>query len=650
MSEIQVPPSEGLSYNVFTAEDEYNEKLAQAENAEMMDRMRAAACVRELTGNLTQEYNPSEIFCHVPGRLTLLTTGTRYQVSLGEIERRIYGPECLNASFLSGILRKAKNKNVGKELRDKLSRKGLELQPGRRKSASPTCFTALVEAEARQMAIDFGDLINTYYPQDHAAAYLLDSVPSQYSQESVRNELIAARMIIRRLIDFHIREDIAAQYTESMDFPMSDFSNMTHKFGSKAFNYVMIAIDQILDTAMRTNINRIPEEDMQGGSESAPQMTMSCVPVNADEVTQSGDQGSPGALPSVNSQGRQKVNDFSPKFGPLPREPVSPQCLPAFGRSRIFGDPAIQRMMANQFHNIDERTGAVYYSGSQNAFAIPREAHSQTNKSPPTVRRCENMRAATSMKKVNSKMNQNAEQQLQRKRAFSENVHEITFKKSFSLKAPVSPKSTQLVVHQHLHRGRDGFRYIREPYILLEDGGFQSAPSTVNFSPHSSSSTICLGESPEKESVVWRGMDHLPVENEANLPESSKEVQSYADFDSEKDGDVEEGEQSTEVLNDTSPLQPVEYQEKEQTLNSLKSDNPDESQLVADAFFDPLGFDEEDRNNENREKSLEFEQELIEKGGESPFLDRGEMEPGMAIMENNSSQELPTADSEIYFM
>lgn len=48
----------------------------------------------------------SDTFCTVPGRTSLLSSTTKYHVTIGEIQRRISPPECLNASLLGGILRK----------------------------------------------------------------------------------------------------------------------------------------------------------------------------------------------------------------------------------------------------------------------------------------------------------------------------------------------------------------------------------------------------------------------------------------------------------------------------------------------------------------------------------------------------------------
>ena len=58
------------------------------------------------------------IFCSVPGgRLS-----SKYKVTVAEIQRRLSSPECLKASLLGGVLRKATSNDGGKVLRDKLER------------------------------------------------------------------------------------------------------------------------------------------------------------------------------------------------------------------------------------------------------------------------------------------------------------------------------------------------------------------------------------------------------------------------------------------------------------------------------------------------------------------------------------------------
>ncbi len=49
---------------------------------------------------------PSDIFCSVPGRLSLLSSTSKYKVTVAEVQRRLAPPECLNASLLGGVLRR----------------------------------------------------------------------------------------------------------------------------------------------------------------------------------------------------------------------------------------------------------------------------------------------------------------------------------------------------------------------------------------------------------------------------------------------------------------------------------------------------------------------------------------------------------------
>ena len=50
--------------------------------------------------------SPSDVFCSVPGRLSLLSSTSKYKVTVGEVQRRLSPPECLNASLLGGVLRR----------------------------------------------------------------------------------------------------------------------------------------------------------------------------------------------------------------------------------------------------------------------------------------------------------------------------------------------------------------------------------------------------------------------------------------------------------------------------------------------------------------------------------------------------------------
>ena len=116
--------------------------------------------------------SPSDIFCSTPGRLSLLTSTSKYKVTIAEVQRRLSPPECLNASLLGGVLRRAKAKDNGKMLRDKLEKLGMTLPAGRRKAANVTLLTSLVEGEAIHLARDFGYVCETEFPAKYLGEYL----------------------------------------------------------------------------------------------------------------------------------------------------------------------------------------------------------------------------------------------------------------------------------------------------------------------------------------------------------------------------------------------------------------------------------------------------------------------------------------------
>lgn len=117
-------------------------KVARHKEPQLMGRM-----LPMIVSGIPSVSNQVEVFCSVPGRLSLLSSANKYKVTVGEIQRRLSPPESLNASVLGGILRRAKSKDGGKSLRDQLKRVGVALPAGRRKAANVNSLTALVECK-----------------------------------------------------------------------------------------------------------------------------------------------------------------------------------------------------------------------------------------------------------------------------------------------------------------------------------------------------------------------------------------------------------------------------------------------------------------------------------------------------------------------
>ncbi|XP_042177229.1 transcription factor AP-2-delta-like [Oncorhynchus tshawytscha] len=145
--------------------------------------------------------NPTDLFCSVPGRLSLLSSTSKYKVTIAEVKRRLSPPECLNASLLGGILRRAKSKNGGRCLREKLDRLGLNLPAGRRKAANVTLLTSLVEGEALHLARDFGYTCETEFPTKAVGEHLASQHNEPKETNARKKMVLATKQICKEFQD-----------------------------------------------------------------------------------------------------------------------------------------------------------------------------------------------------------------------------------------------------------------------------------------------------------------------------------------------------------------------------------------------------------------------------------------------------------------
>jgi transcription factor AP-2 len=67
---------------------------------------------------------------------------------------------------------RAKSKNGGRILREKLEKIGVNLPAGRRKAATVTLLTSLVEGEAAHLARDFHYVCDQEFPSRQCAEYI----------------------------------------------------------------------------------------------------------------------------------------------------------------------------------------------------------------------------------------------------------------------------------------------------------------------------------------------------------------------------------------------------------------------------------------------------------------------------------------------
>nr|XP_005004449.1 LOW QUALITY PROTEIN: transcription factor AP-2-epsilon [Cavia porcellus] len=203
-----------------------------------------------LVGGIT---NPSEVFCSVPGRLSLLSSTSKYKVTVGEVQRRLSPPECLNASLLGGVLRRAKSKNGGRCLRERLEKIGLNLPAGRRKAANVTLLTSLVEGEAVHLARDFGYVCETEFPAKAAAEYLCRQHADPGELHSRKNMLLAAKQICKEFADLMAQDRSplgnsrpALILEPGVQSCLTHFSLITHGFGGPAICAALTAFQNYL--------------------------------------------------------------------------------------------------------------------------------------------------------------------------------------------------------------------------------------------------------------------------------------------------------------------------------------------------------------------------------------------------------------------
>ncbi|CAF0835417.1 unnamed protein product [Adineta steineri] len=209
---------------------------------------------------------PTDVFCSVPGRLSLLSSNSKYKVSVAEVQRRLSPPECLNASLLGGILRRAKSKNGGRILREKLEKIGVNLPAGRRKAATVTLLTSLVEGEAAHLARDFHYVCDQEFPSRQCAEYQTRQYHNTHQAHEPsgitkrKQNILAAKQLVKEFTDL-LGQDRSPLGTNSRLAPVLDvsiqrhlthFSYVTHGFGTPAIVGAMSALQNYLTEMSKT--------------------------------------------------------------------------------------------------------------------------------------------------------------------------------------------------------------------------------------------------------------------------------------------------------------------------------------------------------------------------------------------------------------
>ncbi|KAM3858137.1 transcription factor AP-2-epsilon [Diretmus argenteus] len=162
----------------------------------------------------------------------------------------------LDHSVIKKALR-AKSKNGGRCLRERLEKIGLNLPAGRRKAANVTLLTSLVEGEAVHLARDFGYVCETEFPARATAEYLCrQSEPDQLPTR--RSMLLATKEICKEFLDLmsQDRSPLGGSRPTPCLEPgvqgsLTHFSLLTHGFGTPAICAALSAFQSYLMEAIK---------------------------------------------------------------------------------------------------------------------------------------------------------------------------------------------------------------------------------------------------------------------------------------------------------------------------------------------------------------------------------------------------------------
>ncbi|KAF3820036.1 hypothetical protein GH733_015545 [Mirounga leonina] len=194
-----------------------------------------------LVGGIT---NPSEVFCSVPGRLSLLSSTSKYKVTVGEVQRRLSPPECLNASLLGGVLRRA-SEVQGRAPGSKVHLAGV--------AAHGSACAPPTPGEAVHLARDFGYVCETEFPAKAAAEYLCRQHADPGELPSRKRMLLAAKQICKEFADLMAQDRSplgnsrpALILEPGVQSCLTHFSLITHGFGGPAICAALTAFQNYL--------------------------------------------------------------------------------------------------------------------------------------------------------------------------------------------------------------------------------------------------------------------------------------------------------------------------------------------------------------------------------------------------------------------
>uniref|UniRef100_A0A7E4V366 TF_AP-2 domain-containing protein n=1 Tax=Panagrellus redivivus TaxID=6233 RepID=A0A7E4V366_PANRE len=203
-----------------------------------------------------QSVDVSKSFAQVCGRLTMMNA-SKYPVTIGELARRIHGPEEYSFSLLGSLLRRAKMPNHTEILKNELESVGLPLERGRRRTQNLTLFGSLVEGEAIQLSKDYKHLLKTEFPVD-----LMANTAVAESNVSKAERIQGLNQVMKYSQEFlKIAEKDGSPTCDTypnivldtdLQMQLTRFSMLTHGFGMHGIRAVMEMFQRYVEEQIKT--------------------------------------------------------------------------------------------------------------------------------------------------------------------------------------------------------------------------------------------------------------------------------------------------------------------------------------------------------------------------------------------------------------
>lgn len=144
-------------------------------------------------------------------------------MTVGEVRRRLMGPEAFNFSLLGALLRRAKMPEKSQMLVEELAKVGLSIARGRRRLSQITLLSALTESESVQLAKDFHKIADQEFPAKKLAEFANSTFNERTSPEMLSlvngtgmlaEKLNKAKVLEQRLHQLQSTKELLMEFME----------------------------------------------------------------------------------------------------------------------------------------------------------------------------------------------------------------------------------------------------------------------------------------------------------------------------------------------------------------------------------------------------------------------------------------------------